>query len=541
MDAEAELTRLLARPSPLLLPWLARWVAADDLRAVASAAALHLELVPGSRWPVVADSTAAVIARRWDTGDSELLHRVLRVLPPVAGHLAPEVRRALSWDAVPTAAAGYAAVAGDGEAARWAGGADLPPGWAALLAGDPARDPLPPLSHLRSLTVLREARQGRPVAPSPAEAAYLLPHLDPAPPGWPELAVTAVIQVTDLPDAAPQPGWYARAVAARVLPLIDGAEVEAVASVLGVPEAARLRARDRAVAPEEELAVADGGIPRLTTLANAVDAALLAELCLAAALAVRDDMDVGDAYSAKGPVSYGYDLPPVPTPGTAPGGGRPVRHVNVLVAPVGGSADSHRPLPADTDLEVLCSVGRLDPRGLTTGATFPDEFLPDTALDLAAVLTVEGTVRIAELHVPARSDSATVRLPLAGRPRGTPAEAASSLRAGQAASQARTGRSDSLRTASRRGWPWRQPDGSPVFPLRRSAARGSPARRARRACRRSAQHKGAGQAGHPAAGTGAEPADGGHRRRGNRPFSAQWRLQATPRTIAAEPRRGGTC
>jgi len=425
MDSEAELTRRLARPSPLLLPWLARRVAADGLRVVASAAALHLELVPGSRWPVVADATAAVLARRWDTGDRELLHRLLRVLPPVAGHLAPEARRTLSWDAVPTAAAGYAAVAGDAEAARWAE-ADRSAGWATLLAGDPIRDPLPPLAHLGSLTVLREVQRGRPVAPSPAEAAYLLPHLDPAPPGWPELAVTAVVQVADPPGAVAQPGWYSRAVAARVLPLIDGAKVEAVASVLGVRAAARLRARDRAVAPEEELAVADGDIPRLTTLAAAVDADLLAELCLAAAFAVRDDEAVGDGYSTEEPVSYGYNLPPVPTAGTAPGGRRPVRHVNVLVAPAGGGVDSDGPLPADTDLEVLCSVGRLDPRGLTTGAagaTFPDEFLPDTALDLTAVLTVEGTVRLAELHVPARGDSATVRLTLAGRPRGTVIEA----------------------------------------------------------------------------------------------------------------------
>jgi hypothetical protein len=413
MDAGVELERLLARPSPLLLPWLARRVVAEDLRVVASAAALHLELVPGRRWPVVADATAAVLAQRMETGDVDLLHRVLRVLPPVAGHLASEVRRAVSWDAVPPAAAGYAALAGEREAAEWAS-AD----WAPLLAGNQARDPLPPLAHVGSLTLLREVRQGRPVA-SPAEAAYLLPHLDPVPPGWPELAVTAV----DLPGCMAQPAWYARAVAARVLPLLDGAGVEAVAAVFGARETDRLRARDRnAPRPEEELAVAHGGTARLTATAVRVDLDLVAELCRAATLAIRD---VADDLPAERGVSYDYGLPGLPAVAPHPGG-RPVRHVNVLVAPAGGSGYARGPLPADTDLEVLCSIGALDPRSLTAAAvdaTFPDEFLPDTALDLTALLTVDETVRTAELHVPARRDSATVRLPLAGRPRGTVIEA----------------------------------------------------------------------------------------------------------------------
>jgi hypothetical protein len=79
-----------------------------------------------------------------------------------------------------------------------------------------------------------------------------------------------------------------------------------------------------------------------------------------------------DAYS------YGYDRPyiePAPDEVSA----RPVRHVNVRVAAVGGDPVVERPLPAGTDLEVLCSVGAFDPHALTAGAAdaaFPDEFSP---------------------------------------------------------------------------------------------------------------------------------------------------------------------
>ena len=170
MGAGAELERLLARPSPLLLPWLARRVAMADLPIVASAAAPHQDLLPGWCWPVVADATAAVLAER-GTDDLDLLHRLLRVLPPIAAYLAPEVRRAVSWDAVGADARTYAAIADERDGA--------PPA-----AVESRPELLRPPARAASLALLGDVRAGRPVAPSPDEAAYLLPFVAPAPEGW---------------------------------------------------------------------------------------------------------------------------------------------------------------------------------------------------------------------------------------------------------------------------------------------------------------------------------------------------------------------
>jgi hypothetical protein len=94
--------------------------------------------------------------------------------------------------------------------------------------------------------------------------------------------VTAVVE-----GVAARPGWYGRAVGARILPLLGPTEVDRVAAVLGAFDAVRLYVRETGT-PEEELAAAHGNVSLLTVLTARVDSDLAAELCRAAVLAVRD-------------------------------------------------------------------------------------------------------------------------------------------------------------------------------------------------------------------------------------------------------------
>lgn len=104
------------------------------------------------------------------------------------------------------------------------------------------------------------------------------------------------------------------------------------------------------------------------------------------------------------------------TPG--PVSDRKRRHVNTFVANAGGETAVSGPLSLGLEYEVVCNIGRPDPRSLLAsdpGTVFPDELLPCDAPILHVVLYVKGsrTAASAELRLPPGSeDSDWVRLAL---------------------------------------------------------------------------------------------------------------------------------
>ena len=191
------------------------------------------------------------------------------------------MRRAASWAAAGPAV-DYAAIADEWEAAK-------------LAVDGPVREPLPPLAHPGALALLREVRAGRPVTPSPGEAAYLLPFVDPVPPGWPELAVTAVVE-----GIAAGPGL--------VRPCRRRPDPAPARPRRCRPGRRRARCGRRGSAARPGPRDTRGGARRgpgdvalLTELAGQVDADLVAELCRVAVLAVRDGVDVSRSSGCRTP------------------------------------------------------------------------------------------------------------------------------------------------------------------------------------------------------------------------------------------------
>lgn len=93
------------------------------------------------------------------------------------------------------------------------------------------------------------------------------------------------------------------------------------------------------------------------------------------------------------------------------------RHVNTFVANAGGETAVSGPLSLGREYEVVCNIGRPDPRSLLgsdPGTIFPDELLPCDGPILHVVLYVKGSrTASAALRLPPGSeDSDWVRLPL---------------------------------------------------------------------------------------------------------------------------------
>src|SRR5262245_20164645 len=95
-------------PEPTLLPWLTRRIAPSGLSVAAAAGAGILSA--RDRWPVIADSIAAIVAER--QRDPARLAEVLEILPPIAGHLSTEVAATIDWARTGPDAACYATLGG---------------------------------------------------------------------------------------------------------------------------------------------------------------------------------------------------------------------------------------------------------------------------------------------------------------------------------------------------------------------------------------------------------------------------------------------
>lgn len=270
-------------PVPSLLPWLARWATRDDLPQVARAAATQAALAPGLRWAAVADAVAEVLAQRAEeTPASGAL--LVDVLPQIAGHLTRLPQATLLNTGPRAEALGYAALArtstGLIEQARLRlTGAP----WPEILAAAQARV-LPPLANLRMLAMLVAEP---PVPPGDLlgwEAAYLVPFL-PAEPGEDGPGEVALSHIEDY--IAPETGWYAAALCARVVPYLDQSQrarlisgaAAAPPSWAGVLRMLAEPHREPWPSATSEVAASHPAMPRLIELANRVDQAELGVLC----------------------------------------------------------------------------------------------------------------------------------------------------------------------------------------------------------------------------------------------------------------------
>jgi len=102
--------------------------------------------------------------------------------------------------------------------------------------------------------------------------------------------------------------------------------------------------------------------------------------------------------------------------------GQPLRYVNTFVAAAGEERAVATPLALDRDYDMVCNIGRPDPRSLLASdpqAAFPEELLPSDTPTLHVVLYVKGSqlAPSATVTLPAGGeDSEWVRLPLPGLP-----------------------------------------------------------------------------------------------------------------------------
>lgn len=392
-------------PEPSLLPWLARHVAAGDAPALAAVAVSMCLLRPPTAWPVVADAVIEVLAVRdlpaWT------VQEVVEVLPPMAGHLDRARAARLSWSRIGPDAWGYAELTGVAPGANIAAGPVRRPWWDEIGATRTrSGGPLPPLASLRSLAQLAAGSRV-----TDDQAVYLLPHRWPAPhSAGPVLrAVRRAVEAESF--------WYVAAQVTRAHPFLTAAERRMILDLLDdLPGtwADHLRTvlcgRPTAWPSDEwELAASHPAVAALEDLAATHDPAELAVTCadavqrMAVLHCLDDEWDVDDHTPLPAHVD-GVAQRPRP----APGGRRtlglevsvwdvsvPECFVNAFVAVAGADHPATSgPLALGLDHDVVCSLGRADPRSLLGGesARFPVELLPVRPIELTAVLILDGAV-----------------------------------------------------------------------------------------------------------------------------------------------------
>lgn len=409
-------------PEPTLLPWLTRRIARSGLPEAAAAAA-GTTSAPGSRWPVIADAVAAIIAEREQ--DPGRLTGMLDILPPLAAHLGPEAGTAIDWGQVRDDAVGYAVlgglplpVSGGTRRRRF----DAWPPWDAILNAWP----LPPLADIGALHRLATEPADQ-SADTDQEAAYLLPFRSGEQLRWQALEAidTAVSE-----DSY----WFAAALLARAAPYLDrDGQASARTALARLPafwSSPLARLADGPVArwpdDEAELAASHPAIPGLNDLAAQVGPEQLAAMAITM---VRDIM-----------VRHGLDQPWEPASGplaritdhlTARSESYELiegdhlrlmdaepteRHLNVYVAAAGQEDPvPSSPLELDADYVLRCNIGGADYRSLVRGddSIFPDDYLPDGPLQLRIVLFLDGRKAVIKpLELPEQGDSDWIDLPL---------------------------------------------------------------------------------------------------------------------------------
>jgi len=408
---------ILAEPEfhPLLLPWAARHAAPTDLVRVAATAQLIADPGPDVGWPVVADDTADVLARRVADGTvpAAAVEELLGALPALAGRLARLVPDPPGSD--DSDAAGYIALVTGQHEARQRARADGSPFWQMLLA---EQVDLPPLAHLPSLAQLLHPELD---VRSPATAVYLLPHMardDRDDPAQLELILLAMQEPV---EALP---WRMAGMAARAVRHL-AADMRGLAlDVLAVTHpdlATRLTtappAGSQPLGAESVLAHPQG-VALLHTTALPAELTRVSRELLDRLVTTPPIVDIPDIAERPPPIRHSpqpgerwtgtYELGAEPS--------RPARHVTVFVAELGSTGEvTNRPLQPGVVHEVVLRVGERDPRSLLPldpDGLFPDEHLPDDHLELDVALTATGHITTARLALPARRDSDWLRLPL---------------------------------------------------------------------------------------------------------------------------------
>jgi hypothetical protein len=424
--------------APSLLPWAATWATEDHLAHVAILAAAQSELMPFTRWPVVADAVAEVLARRAGT-QPRLLRQLADALPPLAGYLSLQQAFSLVEDDARADVVGYAALADRGLRVR-----QIDPQWRPLLAADP---PVPPLANFRLLTRLVAGQSDDPRDLLGSEAVYLLPLISPGREGeaWAEIAVAEIEDCLHTDQA-----WYPAALLAHAIPFLNAPKRSHLRDSVGsaprawadVLESLVGRQWPRWESAAAELAVSHPAMARLEELSRLADPDAVAGL--AQALISRIEAEYGarhqDAASPdwsppRRPPSMGA---PVRIIDAAVDLGVPVRlsvpddaaaadpaagherHVNVML----GLPGDDQPLPgehvyrAGTGYELLVGIGLPTPGSLLPGdeSRWPDQLLPPGGLWLQAALSLPAgnAPVVRQIYLPAEGESFTCDCPFRG-------------------------------------------------------------------------------------------------------------------------------
>src|SRR5919204_2067912 len=195
-------------PEPTLLPWLTRRIAPSGLSVAAAAGAGILSA--RDRWPVIADSVAAIVAER--QRDPGLLAEALGILPPVAGHLGAEAAATINWARTGPDAVCYATLGGLPPELL---GSALPTGLVARPLWGPilAASPMPVLADIRSLRWLAVARLVDIGTETDQQAVYLLPSRSGPRAHWQAMEAIEAAVRTDR-------HWYTAALLARAAPYL---------------------------------------------------------------------------------------------------------------------------------------------------------------------------------------------------------------------------------------------------------------------------------------------------------------------------------